>query len=109
MKRRAEALEAIAGGAFEVCVIGGGARNNLRPCALEPLAGHHAMLDVKNAQQNRIDHQRPNGKNSRAGINGFRGEEIPHKTDDIEKRHDENQVCNDSIEKRCNFAMALAS
>ena len=78
--------------------------NKFRPRTLEPLARHHAMLDSEETEQKRIDHQGLHGKIACTGIDGFGNDEVTDKADGVEKRHEENQVCNDPKEECCDSA-----
>jgi hypothetical protein len=62
------------------------------------------MLDSEEAEQNCIDDHSLSGKRSRTRINGFGNEEDTDEADGVEKSQEENQVCDDPIEKRCNPA-----
>ena len=78
-------------------------RNGPRPRSLEPWAGHHTVLHREEAQQKSIDHQGREVEVSLPRINGFRNQIVPDKSHRIEKRDQEEEISEDSVEKRSNL------
>jgi len=67
------------------------------PSTFEPLARHYTVLDSEEPQQERIDYQGLEGKNSSARINRFGNNKVPDKADGVKKCEKENQVCDEPI------------
>jgi hypothetical protein len=67
------------------------------PPTLEPLPGHHAVLDREQAQQNDIDNQCFRRRGDDATVNRLWNNDMPNKANRIQEREEKNDVAKNSI------------
>ena len=85
----------------DVCAAFDGLRDEAGPFFFEALAGHDAMLDAEEGDQEKIDKgSKRRGHGVGVGeVEGFRGIEVADETDEVEKGGEEDAIAGEGIKQ----------